>query len=501
MIEHETDVVVVGAGLAGLTAASQLRIAGYDVAVLEARGRVGGRLLAYELPDGNAVDLGGEYFGDRSTAIAAVARELGVESFQSFDDGKRIMVDGGRVRRYRGLIPPINPVALADFGQATARIEALARRLPPGEPWELPRARDLDSVTFASWCRRNVATRTARAMLALGVECALCASPASLSLLHVLLYARASGGFLYLFDVAHGIQRYRFAGGAQQIATRLADGLGDAVRLDCAVRRLTRRGEAVVASAGAVRVTARRAVVAIPPTLAGRIDYDPPLPGFRDHLTQRMPAGSAMKYVAVYEAPFWRESGLNGQVASARGAVRVTFDATPRDSELGVLSAFVTASAAHELARMDAGARRAAVLDHLTVHLGPRAARPIELVEHRWMDEPYTRGCYHGWGPPGLHSVYGPRLREPIGRLHWAGSETGVHQMGSMGGAIDSGRRVAREILLADEGSSATARRARTAAREASTAQAGARDGPATTADHASPTRRSSGDQALSTLE
>lgn len=444
----EADAIVIGAGLAGLTATRELKDAGWTVRLLEARDRVGGRLKGYSLGGGKAVDLGGEYFGDKSTAIAETARSVGVNGFRTFDKGERITFINGRRFDYTGLFPwRMGPAVLADFGRAILKIERLARTVPPESPWNAPNAGKLDSQTFWSWCQRNVATATARAFLTMATEAAYCASPADLSLLHVLYYANASGGFRYLMEISGGIQRYRFDGGAHSIPQKLAARLPDELRLGAAVRRIEQRSDSVLVSGPGFQARARWVVVAVPLTLAGRIDYAPALPGYRDQLTQRMPAGSAIKCLAIYDEPFWRAAGLSGQVTSNDGPFRVAFDTSPPDGSPGVLSAFVTGSAARAMTRLSRAERRAAVLDGLARGLGPRAGKPVDFVEQNWLDEEFTRGCYHGFAPPGVYTVYGPALRAPIGRIHWAGTETGVHQMGSMGGAIDSGRRVARELL------------------------------------------------------
>lgn len=444
----EADAIVVGAGLAGLTATRELTDAGWSVVLLEARERVGGRLLGYALGDGQAVDLGGEYFGDKSTAISELARSVGVRGFRTYDEGRRITFQDGRRFEYTGLFPlKMGPATLADFGQAVLRIERLARTVAPESPWSAPNAAELDSQTFWSWCRRNVRTSTARAFLTMAIEAAYCASPADLSLLHVLCYANASGGFRYLLEISRGIQRYRFDGGAHGVAVRLAQRLEDEVRLGAAVRRIEQRSDSVVVAGPGFEARARWVVVALPVTLAGRIAYEPALPGYRDQLTQRMPAGAAIKCLAIYDRPFWRDAGLSGQVTSTDGPFRVAFDTSPPNGSPGVLSAFVTGSAARALTRLPRSERREAVLGGLALGLGPRAAKPLDFVEQNWLDEEFTRGCYHGFGPPGVYTAYGPALRAPIGRIHWAGTETGVHQLGSMGGAIDSGRRVARELL------------------------------------------------------
>jgi monoamine oxidase len=457
----EADAIVIGAGLAGLTATRELKQAGWTVRLLEARERVGGRLKGFMLGNGKAVDLGGEYFGDKSTLIAETARSVGVDRFATYDDGMRVSFIEGKRFEYGGLIPyRLGAVALPDFGRAVLKIERLARTVPPDAPWTAPNAKWLDSQTFWSWMRRNVVTAPARAFLTMAVEAAYCASPADLSLMHVLSYANASGGFRYLLEVTKGIQRYRFDGGAHSIPTKLAARLPDELRTGAVVRRVEQRSDSVVVSGQGFEATARFVVVALPVTLAGRIAYEPALPGYRDQLTQRMPAGSAMKCLAIYDEPFWRAEGRSGQVTSTDGPFRVAFDTSPADGSPGVLSAFVTGSAARALTVLSPEERRSAVIGGLVKGLGPRAAKVVDFVEQNWLDEEFTRGCYHGYATPGTLTAYGPALRAPIGRIHWAGTETGVHQMGSMGGAIDSGLRAARELLARDAGDKPAARRA-----------------------------------------
>lgn len=450
----EADVVVVGAGLSGLVATRELKDAGWTVRTLEARDRVGGRLKGLDLGGGKVADLGGEYFGDKSTMIAETAQSVGVTGFRTYDEGQRLTFLNGKRYAYTGLFPyRMSPATLADFGQAVLKIEHLRKSVPPEAPWTAENAEKLDRQTFWSWIRRNVATQTARDFLTMVTEAAYCNHPADLSLLHVLYYANASGGFQYLLEISRGIQRYRFEGGAHSIPNKLAARLQDEVRLGAAVRRIEQRADSVVVSGPGFEARARYVVVALPPNLSHRIEYAPALPGYRDQLMQRMPAGAAIKCLAIYDTAFWRKAGLSGQVTSNDGPFRVVLDTSPSDGTPGVLSAFVTGSAARKLTQLPKPDRRAAVLEGMARTLGPQAARPVDYVEQNWLDEEFTRGCYHGFAPPNVYTSYGPALRAPIGRIHWAGTETGVHQMGSMGGAVDAGRRVARELIAraADE--------------------------------------------------
>jgi monoamine oxidase len=195
--------------------------------------------------------------------------------------------------------------------------------------------------------------------------------------------------------------------------------------------------------------TGRRVVVAVAPTLAGRIAYEPPLPGFRDQLTQRMPLGTVAKCMAIYDEPFWRGDGLSGQATSTRGPIKLTFDNSPPDGSPGVLLGFLEGRQARELGRVAPEQRRAAVVDCFTRFFGPRAGQPADYVERLWAEEEWTRGCYGCHMPTGAWTNYGEALREPIGRIHWAGAETATVWNGYMDGAVGSGERVAAEVLEA----------------------------------------------------
>ena len=444
---READVAIVGAGLAGLVAARELTAAGARVVVLEARDRVGGRTLNEPLGDGQVVEVGGQWIGPTQDRIAALARELGVETFPTHVAGARLIELRGRVRRYSGRIPKVAPAVLLDYQQAHVRLDRLARTVPLEAPWKAPGAARLDSQTLASWMRRNTLTRGARALLELAVEAVWAAEPSELSLLHVLFYIHSGGSLDLLLESDGGAQQERFVGGSQTVSIRMAEELDDAVELSAPVRRIEHSADGVAVVADGLEVRARRAIVAIPPALSGRIAYDPPLSGYRDQLTQRMPQGSVIKCMAVYERPFWREQGLSGEAASDVGPAKVVFDNSPPSGTPGVLLAFLEGARARELGRLRAPERRAAVVAGLARLFGDRAAEPERFVERIWADEEWSRGCYGGYMPPGGWVQFGPALRAPIGPLHWAGAETATVWNGYMDGAVQSGQRAAAAVI------------------------------------------------------
>jgi monoamine oxidase len=463
----EADVAVVGAGLAGLAAARRIAAAGARPLIVEARERVGGRLLNEAIGEGKVVEIGGQWIGPTQDRIAALAAELGVGTFPTHDEGRHLIEMNGRLAAYSGALTDarigllrelsraISPAALIDFEQARARLDRMAREVPLDTPWSAAKAARWDEQTFATWVRRNTRTAAARSLFELATEAVWAAEPADVSLLHILFYTHSGGGFNTLVGTGGGAQQDRFHGGSQRIAELAAAELGaERLRLGAPVRRIEHGTGGVVVHAdggnrgpGGLAVRVKAAIVAIPPTLAGRIAYDPPLPGLRDQLTQRMPQGTVIKTMAIYERPFWRERGLSGQATSDVGPARVVFDNSPPDGSPGVLLGFLEGRFARAWGARPAPERRDAVLAGHARLFGPDAASPQRFIERVWAEEEWTRGCYGCLMTTGGWTEYGRALRAPIGRLHWAGTETATVWNGYMDGAVQSGERAAAEAL------------------------------------------------------
>lgn len=453
----DVDVAVIGAGFAGLTAARELQRAGRTVRVLEARDRVGGRTDTTEV-GGVTVDLGGQWVGPGQQRVYDLAAELGVETFPQFEAGDAVLLRNGRAERRGDVVDAVSDSAVGAYIEAVAALEELSEGLDVSRPWDAPDAATLDGTTMASWMADNVADEDGADLLTLTIQAVFATEPSNISVLHFCFYCASAGGWAKLTDTEGGAQQDRLAGGVRPLAERLADQLGDALVLGVPVRRIDHgddgSGGNVVVHHDGGQVRARRVVVAIPPTLAGRIDYRPALPAWRDQLTQRMPAGSVIKFHVVYDTPWWRDQGLSGQVLHVGGRIDVTFDGSPPDGPSagrtpGVITGFFEGAQAIAAAELGEDGRRQHVVDVLAMALGDQARDPLAYIDRDWSAEEFTRGCYGAHLPPGAWTQLGPGLRRPVGRIHWAGTETAERWMGYIDGAIESGTRVAAEVHAA----------------------------------------------------
>ena len=454
---RRADVVVVGAGLAGLTAARELVKKGKSVLVLEANNRPGGRVWTHRLADGEGTERGGAYVGPTQNHIIGLAKELGVGTVSAVIEGDNVAyIEGDRVEWSdtgpTGTAPP-DPAILPELAATVSLLNEMSLEVPVDAPWEAASALEWDGQTLETWVKDNSATDRYRKLVPMATRPIFGTEPRDLSLLFVLFYIAASGDethpgtFERNFNTRDGAQMFRLEGTSGRVVERLAKGLGKRLLVRQPVRRITQAKGGVRVDTDKLSVRARRVIVAVPPALAGRIEYLPILPFRRDQLTQRIGQGTLTKVSLEYDKPFWREKGFNGTGLSTDGLVSATFDNTPKDGAPGLLMAFVGGDKAREYEALSKAERRSRILGELAQFWGPEAEKPEAFFDTRWPAQRWNRG-----GPVGIHGAgslvaNGSTLRAPVGRIHWASTETSTYWNGYMDGAVRSGRRAASEVL------------------------------------------------------
>lgn len=474
-MEHrEADVCVVGAGFAGLAAARWLIKEGKSVVVLEARDRVGGRVHNKAADDGTVVSVGGTWLGKGQERMFALVSEVGLTPYPQyvgdvdpddaedplnpFDDAaENILRIDGVNHRYKGMYAPVSLEGLAAIGLAFEQLNEIKKSVPLGKPWEAPDAHTLDARTLGGWISSelNVPVEKAQVLLQMTMSLLFSCDPAEVSLLGSMVLACGGG--------EDGLQYYARAdltethlvdhGGTPEVARRLGVALGDALRTSAPVRRINQEGDHVEVIADGITVRAKYAIVAAPPIVAAQIEYHPPLPGYHGHLMRKMPPGAIMRFIAIYETPFWRAQGLSGVSADPKAHVIVSIDQSPKTPEdgsvpKGILSCYAIGPKAIELAAMDAKSRRELVLGELAARFGDEAASAAGYCEFDWSAEQWSQGGMIGHFPTGVLTSYGSVLHEPAGRIYWAGSERAKLMNGLMEGAVRSGEEAAQDVIL-----------------------------------------------------
>lgn len=441
----QDDVVVIGAGLAGLQTARLLTRAGQRVRVLEARERVGGRTFSTQVDDA-VFDLGGQWIGRSHRRLKALAAELGLATYPQYTQGRRVMDVDGLVHTYAGTIPRLAPWKLLQMQAAMTRLGRLVRTVDPRAPMAGCRAAELDSLSVEHIARRWLWSRAPRSLFAAAARMIFGAELSDVSLLYFLSYLQAGGGFEELIETKHGAQESKFVGGAQGLSLAIARELGSRVETDSPVRAICQDDSGVSVVTDRQSYRARFAVLAIPPALRAQLRFTPMLPVLHDQLTQRAPMGATVKAIVTYDRPFWREANLCGEAVCDRGPVSTTFDATPHGEARPALVAFIVGQQARTWSLRSAPERREAVLAALSRCFGEAALRPRAFRDQDWSTEPWTRGCPVAALGTGVLSSCAAALREPIGRVHIAGTESAREHPGYLEGALESAERVSDEL-------------------------------------------------------
>ncbi|WP_194421703.1 flavin monoamine oxidase family protein [Microbacterium abyssi] len=455
MTEITREVLIVGAGAAGLTAANDLRKAGLSVAVLEARDRVGGRLWT-DVIDGALLEIGGQWVSPDQDALKEAIEELGLETFDRYRDGESVYIGpDGTAHRFTGEMFPVAAETEQIIADVTERLDAMVAEIDPDRPWAHPNAAEWDEISWEAWLRTQTDDDEAVRNLAFATGSAMLTKPAhAFSLLQSLLMAASAGSYSNLVD-ADFILDKRVVGGLQQVPLRLAERLGDDVFLGQPVRTLEWGADGVTATTDEMTVTARFAILAHAPVLYSRISFVPPMPRRQHQLHQHLSMGFVIKVHAVYDRPFWREQGLSGTAFSPYELSHEAYDNTNHGDERGTLVGFVSDRNADDLFTLTAEERKQRILESLSHYYGPEAMNPVVYYESDWGSEEWTRGAYAAsFDLGGLHR-YGADLRTPVGPIHFACSDLAGAGYQHVDGAIRMGHLVADDIVEASRSGAA----------------------------------------------
>lgn len=443
---RRVDVVVVGAGFAGLIAARELRRAGKSVIILEADHRVGGRTKPGVVA-GERIDIGGQWVGPTQTELLALADEYGVASIEQYADGDNIIDINGHMARYKGETPALPDADLEAFGALVSQLDGYANQITMPKPWLADQANAWDAHTVESWMQANVTSKSVRALMRVLVRAVFSTETGQCSFLYFLSYLASAGGLEALISIHGGAQDRLFPDSLWQIADKVAAELGHALVLEAPVSLIEQDDQGVRVTTAKGVWSGDRVIVTAPPPMAARIDYIPPMPARRDGLTQRMPMGCVIKVVITYEKPFWRDQGLTGLVLSDKAEFGPWLDRVTPLTRGGALVGFFGGGTAQDWADRPAAERRAKVLADIALYFGKEALAPTDYLEEVWTRAPLNRGGYVAVPGPGVLTAFGEALAEPVGRIHWAGTETSDIWVGYVDGAIRSGKRVAAEVL------------------------------------------------------
>ncbi|XP_067109499.1 amine oxidase [flavin-containing] [Osmerus mordax] len=448
------DVIVVGGGISGLSAAKLLKASGLKPVVLEARDRVGGRTFTVRNKETTYVDLGGAYIGPTQNRILRLAKEYNVKTYKVNEEESLVHYVKGKSYPFKGSFPPMwNPFALMDYNNLWRKMDEMGAEIPREAPWRAPHAEEWDKMTMKQLFDKTCWTGAAQRFATLFVNVNVTSEPHEVSALWFLWYVKQCGGTMRIFSTTNGGQERKFVGGSSQISECMAEELGDLVKLESPVYSVDQTGDKVVVETlNKETYKAKYVILATPPGLNMKMHFNPEMPPLRNQLISRVPMGSVIKCMMYYRENFWRKKGYCGSmvIEEEEAPIGLTLDDTKPDGTVPAIMGFILARKCRRLAGLTKEERKKRICEIYSRVLGSEEAlHPVHYEEKNWCEEEYSGGCYTAYFPPGILTQYGRVLREPIGRLYFAGTETATEWSGYMEGAIQAGERAAREIMCA----------------------------------------------------
>ncbi|XP_059163985.1 amine oxidase [flavin-containing] B-like [Physella acuta] len=454
MGKTSADVIIIGSGISGLTAARELQQHNVDVLLLEARDRVGGRMYTIQNQKAKYVDLGAAYIGATQRRVWKLIKEFGLQTFPTNEKEDLLYYEKGVRKRFKTIFPPIGGLlSWLDMNNILRLFDQMGAEVPLNAPWKAPKAKEWDSMTVQQFIDKHAWTSAGRYLISDSIRLNNTVGPHEVSLLYILWHYRTVGGIHLINATEGGAQEQKLIGGSQQICHKLADIVGhENILLESPVVDIdqTQADVVVVTVLGGAKFKCKHVIVTTPLSIQAKISYNPPLPPDRNQLIQRVPMGSVMKAFLYYDTPFWKENGLCGSanVNDDDCIVTYTMDNSAPDGSVPALVAFIVAEKARQAGMMTKEQRRKQVIQDLAqVFRDKKALNPTHYEEMDWSTEQYSGGCYFLALPTGVLTSFGEVLRRPVDRVFFGGTETATEWAGYMEGAIQAGERAARQIL------------------------------------------------------
>ncbi|KAL3439960.1 putative flavin-containing monoamine oxidase aofH [Aspergillus insuetus] len=428
--DNRAQVIVIGAGLSGLTAASELNRQGIDVIVLEASSNVGGRVNSATTKLGSHLDLGGQWIGHGHHRITALVHKAKGTTYQTFSRGLPTIVREGRT------VSLFSPSVL--LATICLTFLELASRMYVPQGW-FTLSVDKAIETLAPL---EIARQLLRLLVAVS-------STAELNMYSVYSLAKSiplSGGLLTMLRTQGGAQD-RLVVESMSIATSLlANELPGKILTDMPITSVSQNhgNKVTVRTASGELFYARKVIITVPPPMLKSITFDPPMPSERIALQENTRMGVVYKAIAVFEQPFWRE-GLGGELLVLDDPACGVFDSSSPGGP-GHLCFLVAGTPARQLDTLDPNVRREMLLARLAPLLGHRVLQPVDWHEKAWHLDEFCGGGYLAYPIVGTSDGMLPMPHKPIKNLHWAGTETAQEHPGYLEGAIQSGERAACEV-------------------------------------------------------
>jgi monoamine oxidase len=447
-MDAKLDCIVIGAGFSGLAAGRILHEEQKSFLILEARDRVGGRTHTRHFDNGKYVDIGGQWIGPTQDRMYDLAREHGIEWYETYNEGKNILDLNLVIKTYTGLIPKMDIPSLINIDFVLKKLERLAKKIELSNPWSHPSASTWDSMSLEAFVKKHCYTKNCYKVVRAGLETVYACELNEVSLLHALFYIRSGTNLNVLLSIKDGAQQHRIKGGMQSFAEKLAEKFQYSVRLNSSVKQIDQSNDVVSVSGDGFVYQAKYVIVAVPPVLIQEIEFSPSLPFKKQQLLQKLSMGIVGKVFGVYKKPFWRNHGFSGQVVADENApFQTLFDSSPADSSYGVLLAFCIANRARKFFSQDEQTRKKIALEYFERYFGKEATHPLYYTDHCWADEAWSKGCYAGIYPTGAWTNFQNELARPTVSIFWAGTETSEVWYGYIEGAVRAGERAAHEVL------------------------------------------------------